>query len=98
MGYDADGRLLSGTLMDYALPHAIQVPPRIDVQLVEVPSEHGPFGARGVGEPPVVAAAAAIANAVAAATGVWFTALPITSEEITQAIGERAAGSWRAAA
>ncbi|HXG04334.1 MAG TPA: molybdopterin cofactor-binding domain-containing protein, partial [Candidatus Binatia bacterium] len=78
MAYDAEGRLMSATLLDYALPAADQVPP-IEAHLVEVPSEEGPLGARGVGEPPVVAAAAAIANAVADATGVRPTALPITS-------------------
>lgn len=97
MRYDEDGRLLSGTLMDYALPRATQVPDEVDVRLVEVPSEQGPFGARGVGEPPVIAGAAAIANAVAAATGVRFTALPLTSEAIAEALG-RSSAPWRAAA
>jgi CO/xanthine dehydrogenase Mo-binding subunit len=85
MRYDEAGRLLSGTLMDYALPTATHVPPDVEVLLVEVPSENGPFGARGVGEPPVVAGGAAIANAIADATGVRFTALPITSEAIARA-------------
>jgi CO/xanthine dehydrogenase Mo-binding subunit len=53
---------------------------------VEVPSEHGPFGAKGVGEPPVVAAPAAIANAVMDATGRRFTELPITSEAVRRAL------------
>jgi len=70
----------------------------IDVRLVEVPAEHAPFGARGVGEPPVIAAAAAIANAVADATGVWFGSLPITSDAIVQATAARDTGSWPAAA
>src|SRR5918996_69042 len=85
MRYDEAGRLLSGTLMDYALPTATHVPPGVEGLLIEVPSENGPFGARGVGEPPVVAGGAAIANAIADATGVRFTALPITSEAIARA-------------
>lgn len=85
MAYDGEGRLMSATLMDYALPAADQVPP-IEARLVEVPSEEGPLGARGVGEPPVVAAAAAIANAVADATGVRPTALPITSAWLAGAL------------
>lgn len=85
MAYDAEGHLMSATLIDYALPAADQVPP-IETRLVEVPAEAGPFGAKGVGEPPVIAAAAAIANAVARATGQRFSDLPITS----QAISDRA--------
>ncbi len=55
--------------------------------IVEVPSDHGPFGAKGIGEPPVVGAPAAIANAIADATGHRFTNLPITSEAICRAFG-----------
>ena len=86
MAYDEGGRLQSATLMDYALPGVEQVP-AVEVVLVEVPSEMGPFGAKGVGEPPVVGAAAAIANAVADATGQRFTELPITSEAVVRATG-----------
>jgi CO/xanthine dehydrogenase Mo-binding subunit len=86
MVYDERGRLATATLMDYVLPGVEQVP-SVDVVLVEVPSARGPFGAKGVGEPPVVGAAAAIANAVAAATGARLTELPITSEAIARAIG-----------
>ena len=50
--------------------------------IVEHPSEHGPFGARIVGEPPITAGAAAIANAVRDATGVRVTELPVTSEAL----------------
>jgi CO/xanthine dehydrogenase Mo-binding subunit len=53
---------------------------------VEVPSPAGPFGARGVGEPPIVPAPAAIANAVADATGARITELPITPERIALAL------------
>jgi CO/xanthine dehydrogenase Mo-binding subunit len=88
MAYDEEGRLTSATLMDYALPHVDQVPD-VEVALVEVPAEHGPFGAKGVGEPPVVAAAAAIANAVADAVGHRFTELPITTEAVAQALASQ---------
>ena len=97
MAYDDTGRLQSGTFMDYALPKPTQMPAEADVIVVEVPSEAGPFGVRGVGEPPVVAGAAAIANAVADATGVRFTALPITSDVIVRALGQQRAAERRAA-
>jgi CO/xanthine dehydrogenase Mo-binding subunit len=98
LSYDDGGRLLSGTLMDYTLPKATQMPADVEVILVEVPSESGPFGVRGVGEPPVIAGGAAIANAIADATGVRFTALPITSDAIARAQAESAAPGQRAAA
>lgn len=85
MAYDASGHLSSATLMDYALPAADQVPP-VEAVIVELPSDFGPFGAKGVGEPPVIAAAAAIANALADATGQRFTELPITSQAIAEAL------------
>jgi CO/xanthine dehydrogenase Mo-binding subunit len=83
MSYDGQGQLRSATLMDYALPQSDQAP-FIDTVIVEVPSDHGPFGAKGVGEPPVVGAPGAIANAIAEATGRRFADLPITGEMICQ--------------
>jgi CO/xanthine dehydrogenase Mo-binding subunit len=85
MPYNAHGQLLTATLMDYALPQGDQVP-TVDTVLVEVPSEHGPFGAKGVGEPPVVGVPAAIANAVADAIGERFTDLPIGAEAVLRAL------------
>jgi CO/xanthine dehydrogenase Mo-binding subunit len=75
--------------MDYALPQSDQVP-LVESVLLEVASDHGPFGAKGVGEPPVVGVPAAIANAVAAATGQRFTSLPITAQAVVEALGGRA--------
>ncbi len=83
--YDENGQALTGTLMDYALPH-IQDVPNITPILVEIPSSLGPFGAKGVGEPPVVPVGAAIANAVFDAVGVRMTKLPITSERLYEAL------------
>jgi CO/xanthine dehydrogenase Mo-binding subunit len=86
--YDEHGQLLTATLMDYALPHSTDVP-TITPLLVEVPSEHGPFGAKGVGEPPVVPVAAAIANAIKAALGVRLTHLPMTPERVLRALQQQ---------
>jgi CO/xanthine dehydrogenase Mo-binding subunit len=79
--YDEGGQLVTGTFVDYALPSTTDVPP-IGTEIVEVPAPDGPFGAKGVGEGPVVAAAAAVANAVAAATGVHVDQLPMTPERV----------------
>ncbi len=79
------GQLYSGSFLDYALPRATDVPP-VEIALVEVPAEQGPFGAKGVGEPPAVPGAAAIANAVADATGARLRDLPLRPEAVLKAL------------
>jgi CO/xanthine dehydrogenase Mo-binding subunit len=85
LAYDSDGQLRTGSFVEYALPTIDRVPP-IDVEIVEVPAPDGPFGAKGVGEPPVIAVAAAVANAIAAAAGVRLRALPMTPERVWAAL------------
>src|SRR6266705_2341250 len=87
MVYGEDGQLLTSTLMDYALPCSPEAP-TITTLLVEVPSALGPFGAKGVGEPPVVPVAAAIANAIRDAVGVRMTQLPMTPERVFASLRE----------
>jgi CO/xanthine dehydrogenase Mo-binding subunit len=82
MVYDEQGQLLTASWMDYALPDITQAAPQMETVMIEVPSEHGPFGARGVGEPPVVPTAAAICNAIADATGVRLSDLPMTAPRV----------------
>lgn len=86
IAYDENGQVLTASWMDYSVPRAPHVAEAIECILVEVPSEHGPFGARGVGEPPVVATAAAVANAVAHATGVRLSDLPMTPQRVWRAL------------
>jgi CO/xanthine dehydrogenase Mo-binding subunit len=86
--HDEYGQLVSGSFLDYAVPSAERVPP-IDTVIVEVPSPDGPFGARGVGEPPVIAAAAAVANAVAAAAGIRPRRLPMTAPRVWALLHEQ---------
>ncbi|MBX3083368.1 MAG: xanthine dehydrogenase family protein [Anaerolineae bacterium] len=86
MLYDEDGQLITGTLMDYTLPNILDAAQQIDVVLIEVASEHGPMGARGVGEAPVLAAPAAIANAIADTVGVRMTKLPMMAPDVFAAI------------
>jgi CO/xanthine dehydrogenase Mo-binding subunit len=83
--HDERGQLLSGTFVDYALPRAADMG-RITATQVEVPAPDGPLGARGIGEAPVIAVAAATANAVAAATGVRFHELPMTRQRVWRAL------------
>ncbi len=86
MAYDSQGQLLTGSWMDYAVPGIAHAAPVIETVIVEVPSENGPFGARGVGEAPVVPTAAAIANAIADATGVRLTDLPMRAPDVLEAM------------
>ena len=88
MLYDENGRLVSGSFLDYTVPGPHQTP-TIEPVIVEVPSGSGPLGVRGVGEPPVVPAPAAVANAVRDAIGVRLYELPMTSERVLAAIRRR---------
>ena len=85
MTYDEGGRLQTATLLDYTLPGSHQIPP-IESVILEIPSQSGPYGLRGVGEPPVIPVAAAVANAVHAATGTRFTEIPITPERVRRGL------------
>jgi len=85
--YDDKGRLTNPSLLDYRKLTSADLP-NIETIIVEKPSPHGPFGARGVGEPPIVPAPAAIANAIEDATGVRLTELPLTSERIALALAK----------
>ncbi|HEX2427757.1 MAG TPA: xanthine dehydrogenase family protein molybdopterin-binding subunit [Gaiellaceae bacterium] len=87
LDHDDGGRLLTGSFLDYAIPTAERVP-EIETLIVEVPAPDGPFGAKGIGEAPVVGAPAAIANAVAAACGTRLYELPMTPARIWGALRE----------
>jgi CO/xanthine dehydrogenase Mo-binding subunit len=86
LAYDEGGQLVTASLMDYTLPGSHQAPLSIEPIIVEVPSQSGPYGVRGVGEPPVVPVAAAIGNAIREATGARLGELPMTPERVAQAI------------
>ncbi len=85
------GRVLNPNLTDYKMPTTLDVP-RVESILVQHPSLVGPYGAKGVGEPPNIEPPAAVANAVAAATGVRITSLPITAEKIALGLVDARAG------
>jgi CO/xanthine dehydrogenase Mo-binding subunit len=90
MMFDTQGRLMNPSLLDYRKLTAADLP-NIETIIVEVPAPAGPFGARGVGEPPIVPAPAALANAVHDATGVRLTQLPLSPERIALAVAARKA-------
>ena len=88
LDYDDQGRLRNPSLLDYRKLTAADLP-NLETIIVEVPSPAGPFGARGVGEPPIIPAPAAIANAIEDATGCRLTEAPMTPEKIALAIAAR---------
>lgn len=88
MIWDDKGVLRNPTLLDYRLPTALDLP-QIETVLVEVPVEGaGPFGAKGIGEPPIAAGAAALVNAITNAIGVRVYTIPATGERILAALGK----------
>ncbi|RPH85230.1 MAG: xanthine dehydrogenase family protein molybdopterin-binding subunit, partial [Candidatus Rokuibacteriota bacterium] len=89
--YDADGQLVSGTLMDYALPYAGDVP-EVEGFYQEVRAKTNPLGLRGLGECGNPGLGGAIANAVCDALGrpeLALRALPLTPARIVAAMGDR---------
>ena len=83
--FDADGRMENAGFLDYRMPVASDLP-MIDAVLVEVPNPRHPFGAKGVGEVPIVPPLAAVANAVSAAIGVRMRDLPLSPPRIRAAV------------
>ena len=91
--YGPDGKLQNPGFLDYRVPVASDLP-MIDTVIVEVPNPRHPYGVRGVGETPIVPPLAAIANAVANATGVRFSDLPMSPPRVLAALDEaRARGA-----
>jgi CO/xanthine dehydrogenase Mo-binding subunit len=87
--YSEDGRMLNSSYLDYRMPTALDVP-MIDTVLVEVPNPGHPYGVRGVGEVPIVPPLAAVANAIADATGHRFTQLPISPRRVVETLNNLA--------
>ncbi|MEN9725662.1 MAG: hypothetical protein RL434_28 [Pseudomonadota bacterium] len=83
--YDEQGRLQNPGFLDYRMPVASDLP-MIDTVMVEVPNPAHPFGVRGVGEVPIVPPLAAVANAVARASGVRVNDLPISPPRLLAAL------------
>jgi CO/xanthine dehydrogenase Mo-binding subunit len=83
--YDKDGRLENPGFLDYRVPVASDMP-MIETIMVEVPNPRHPFGARGVGEVPIVPPMAAVANAIYDATGIRLRDLPMSPPRLLAAI------------
>jgi aerobic carbon-monoxide dehydrogenase large subunit len=95
--YDQDGQLISGTLMDYTIPRAEQIPAFI-TGVVETPSPVNPMGAKGVGEGGCTGGPPAIVNAVLDALsplGIKAIDMPLRPEKIWQVVQAVRAGTLK---
>jgi CO/xanthine dehydrogenase Mo-binding subunit len=75
------GHMANNQMTNYIMPTSADIPP-IHVLFEEIPSIHGPFGAKGIGELPMDGPAPAILNAIQDATGVSLTEIPLLPEDI----------------
>lgn len=83
-----DGVIQNPDFLNYRMPTTLDIP-EIDPVILEIPSEYGPFGAKGLGEPVMMGVVPAIANAIENATGVRVTEVPITAERYLQAMKKK---------
>jgi len=81
-----EGQVINASLADYKIPGILDLPEDLSAELVEFPHEHGPFGAKGVGETGMFSVSPAIANALCDAVGVRILELPLTPERVLRAI------------
>ncbi|MCE7002983.1 molybdopterin-dependent oxidoreductase [Kibdelosporangium philippinense] len=79
----ADGKIRNPSFTDYLIPTILDMPP-MNIDVIERPDPHSPYGVRGVGEPPTISATPAIANAIRAATGLELPRVPIRPEHIVE--------------
>jgi CO/xanthine dehydrogenase Mo-binding subunit len=84
--FGADGRQRNASLLDYKLLTTIDAPEIEAIFIENAASNGGPRGSKGVGEPPIVPTAAAVANAIASATGIRVRRLPMTPERVWRAV------------
>jgi len=87
--YDASGQLVTGSLMDYCLPRAGDVPTyKVDTR--ETPCTHNPLGVKGCGEAGAIGAPAAVMNAITDALGVKDLPMPATAQSVWRSLQKQA--------
>ncbi len=85
------GKSLNAGFVDYKMPLAMDMPPIHTIILETAPDPGGPWGAKGIGEDPIIAIGPAIANAIYDAIGVRFRHYPITPEDVLNGLRAQAA-------
>jgi xanthine dehydrogenase molybdenum-binding subunit len=87
-----NGRSLNAGFVDYKMPLSMDMPPIRTILLETAPDPGGPYGAKGVGEDPIIAIGPAIANAIYDAIGVRFRHYPITPEDVLNGLRQKQKG------
>jgi xanthine dehydrogenase molybdenum-binding subunit len=87
-----NGRSLNAGFVDYKMPLSMDMPPIRTIMLETAPDPGGPYGAKGVGEDPIIAIGPAIANAIYDAIGVRFRHYPITPEQVLEGLRQKRQG------
>jgi CO/xanthine dehydrogenase Mo-binding subunit len=77
-----DGIIRNPSFTDYLIPTILDMPP-MQIEVLELPDPHAPYGLRGVGEPPTVSSGPAVLAAIRDATGQFLTRVPVRPEHIT---------------
>ncbi len=83
---EKDGRVLTPSLSTYLVPTVLDIPPEMNITVLEIPDPRGPWGARGLGEVMNMCLAPAVTAAVQDATGVWFDHFPLVPEDVLMGI------------
>ncbi|MGC9335319.1 MAG: xanthine dehydrogenase family protein molybdopterin-binding subunit [Anaerolineae bacterium] len=88
-----DGQLRTKSYADYMIPTVYDMPEGIHPLVLEIADPQGPYGARGLGEMPMLLLAPAILDAIHDATGIWFGKLPVKAEDVLLALKARQAAA-----
>ena len=86
--FDSKGQMLNSSFLDYRMPTSLDVP-MIDTVVLEFPGGNHPYGAKGVGELPIIAPLAAIGSAIEAAVGIRLMEMPMTPGDVLEALWEQ---------
>jgi CO/xanthine dehydrogenase Mo-binding subunit len=87
-----EGKIVNPFLSSYLIPTVLDIPVEVRSVILEYPDPIGPFGARGMAEMPFIPLAAAIADAVHDATGVWIDHIPMTPDLVVARLREHGVG------
>ncbi|WP_051962977.1 xanthine dehydrogenase family protein molybdopterin-binding subunit [Mesoaciditoga lauensis] len=84
-----DGKIVTDNFNTYIIPTVMDIPQKLEIDFVEDEYSHGPFGAKGIGEPSLMPTPAAVANAISAAIGKRVKRIPATAEYVLNLIDEK---------
>jgi CO/xanthine dehydrogenase Mo-binding subunit len=85
---EQDGYVRTPNFSTYLIPTVLDIPETMDLKVMEIPDPRGPWGARGLGEMPVLPFAPAVAAAIRDATGIWYDHFPYVPERIWQGLSK----------